>query len=332
MTSSNGARVFVGLDAATRAVLFDRPTWARLARLARVDCLEEGARLPESLCSEYDVLVTGWGTPMLERLDGDRLKLVAHSAGSWRAVITEEVLAGDVQVTQAGSDPMARAVAEFALTLTLMLLRHAHTYDRGMQTTRDYSASRRPEYGRSIEAVRHGLVGLSRVGIWHARMLRGLGCDDVVAYDPYFPQERAADLGVRLGTLEEAMASDVVALHAPVTAETQGMVGRRELGLIPDGGVLINTARAAIVDGAALEAELLSGRIRAGLDVFDEEPLPASSPLYGLPNVILTPHVAGATTEARFLQGRSVVDEIERHLAGEPLLHRIEPGRAAQLS
>lgn len=333
MTTAQRARVLIGLDTELRGILFEPRTWDRLQQLADVEVVPDGATsLPGNLCGEYDVLVTGWGTPKLERLDGGRLSLVVHTAGSWRSAITDEVLAGDVVVSQAGSGPMARAVAEFALTMTLMLLRHAHTYDRGMQTTRDYAASRDPEYGDSIDAMRHGLVGLSRVGVWHARMLRGLGCDDVVAHDPYCPTERADELGVRLVGLDEAMASDVVAVHAPVTPETRRMIGRHQLSLVPDGGVLINTARAAVIDGDALEEELVSGRIRAGLDVFDEEPLPSSSRLYGLPNVVLAPHVAGATRQARFGQGRAAVDEIERHLAGQPLRYAIDPAAAAHLS
>lgn len=332
-SADHPARVYVGLESPLREILFESRTWDRLQMLAEVDVMPDGAdALPAGLCRDYDVLVTGWGTSLLEGLDADRLGLVVHTAGSWRSVITDEVLAGDVVVSQAGSDPMARAVAEFALTMTLTILRHVHTYDRSMQDTRDYIASRQPEYGDSIDALRHGLVGLSRVGVWHAKMLRGLGCDDIVAYDPYFPEEHASEVGVRLVGLEEAMASDVVALHAPVTPETMGLVGRSELDLMPDGGVLINTARAAIVDGAALEDELVSGRIRAGLDVFDEEPLPPSSPLYGLPNVLLAPHVAGATTQARFGQGRAAVDEIERFLRREPLRFAIDPARAARLS
>lgn len=326
-------KVYVALAEQYRRILFEGPVWRRLEELAEVTVMPDDATaLPPALCADYDVLITGWGTPKLERLTDDRLRLIVHTAGSWRGALGEEVLAGDVIVCQAGSDPMARAVAEFALTLELMLLRHAHTYDRGMQTTRDYARSRHPEFGTGIHAVRHGIVGLSRVGVWHARMLRGLGCKDLVAYDPYFPAERAAELGVQMVSLDEAMASPVVALHAPVTPETRGMIDASQLARIPDGGILLNTARSAIIDSAALEREVVSGRIRAGLDVFDEEPLPASSPLYGLPNVILSPHVAGATVQARFEQGATAVDEIARFWAGEPLRTAIATGAAQHLS
>lgn len=326
-------KVYVALAEQYRRILFEESAWRRLEELAEVTVmLDDATALPSALCADYDVLITGWGAPKLECLTDDRLRFIVHTAGSWRGALGEKVLAGEVIVCQAGSDPMARAVAEFALTLELMLLRHAHTYDRGMQTTRDYALSRHPEFGTGIHAVRHGIVGLSRVGVWRARMLRGLGCMDLVAHDPYFPAERAAELGVRLVPLDDALASPVVAMHAPVTPETRGMLGREEFARIPDGGIFLNTARAAVIDGEALERELVAGRIRAGLDVFDEEPLPASSPLYGLPNVILSPHVAGATVQARFEQGATAVDEIARFWAGEPLRTAIATGAAQHLS
>lgn len=327
------ARVLVALNTAFRELLFTSDAWNRLEKLADVDVLSDGAAaLPERVCSEYDVLITGWGTPQLRCVDGDRLRLIVHTAGSWREALGPDVFSSEVAVSQAGSDPMARAVAEFALTMELVLLREVHTYDRGMQTTRDYAASRYPEFGTAIHTVRHGLVGLSRVGVWHARMLRGLGCEDIVAFDPYFSPERAAELGVRLVPLDDALASPVVAMHAPVTPETRRMLGREEFACIPDGGIFLNTARAAVIDGDALERELVAGRIRAGLDVFDEEPLPAGSALYGLPNVLLTPHVAGATRQARWEQGSCAVDEVERLLAGERLLFEVERAAVAHLS
>lgn len=326
-------RVFVELAEEFRQLLFDDDSWRRLEGMAEIDVMPENATsLPDDVCDSYDVLITGWGTPQLAQVDGERLKLIVHTAGSWRDALGPDVFTSRVVVSQAGSDPMARAVAEFALTMELMLLREAHTYDRGMQSTRDWVQTRHPEFGTGIHTVRHGLVGLSRVGVWHARMLRGLGCEDIVAFDPYFSPERAAELGVRLVPLDDAMSSVVVAAHAPVTPETRKMIGAEELARIPDGGIFLNTARSAIVDGDALERELLSGRIRAGLDVFDEEPLSGDSKLFGLPNVLLTPHVAGATRQARWEQGACAVDEVERFLAGERLLFEVDKAAVAHLS
>jgi phosphoglycerate dehydrogenase-like enzyme len=326
-------RILVGIPEHVRRDLFTGDEWSRLARTGEVDVLPAGSQqLPADVNSRYDVFVSGWQSPPLDVPGGDRLKLVVHSAGGFRPVLRPSVFEAGIRVSQAGSDPMAHAVAECAVSLTLGILRELHTYDRAMQATRDFDASRRPELSTSITGASHGLVGLSRTGQWHARLLGGLGCTDLNAYDPYWRQQEAASLGVRLVSLDEAMACDVVALHAPVTPETIGMIGRAELARMPDDAVLVNTARSAIIDMDALTTELVSGRLRAGLDVFDEEPLPNDSPLYGLPNVVLTPHVAGGTVQARHAMGRAVVDEIERFAHALPLKFEVRPAEIARLS
>ena len=101
------------------------------------------------------------------------------------------------------------------------------------------------------------------------------------------------------------------------------MIGARELRLLQDDAIFINTARAHLVDQEALLAELRTGRFQAALDVFDQEPLPSDSPFRRLDNVIITPHVAGASKQARLRQGQIIVEEIQRYLAGEPLRHRV---------
>lgn len=327
--------VLVAIPDATLEVLLTPQARQRLEAATEVWYAGPGPirELPEGTADRFDVAITGWGTPANQDLIGSKLRLLVHTAGSFRTIIPAEVLTSGVRLSQAGSDPMAKAVAEAALSLELMLLRHLHTYDRQMQNSRDYKASRTPEYGDDIATVRHGLVGLSRVGVWHAKMLRGLGAEQIVAYDPYWEADQAAALGVRLVGFDELFAnSDVVAIHAPVTDDTRGMVGARQFAALPDGGIVVNTARAAVIDNEALEAELVSGRLRAGLDVFAEEPLPASSKLYGLPNVILTPHIAGATRQARFAQGDAMVDEVLRWAAGEPLQFEVDPEAYARLS
>jgi phosphoglycerate dehydrogenase-like enzyme len=326
-------RILVAIPDHVRRDLFTADEWSRLAGIGELDALPSGSQwLPHDVNSRYDVVVSGWQTPPLDIASRERLGLVVHSAGGFRTVLRQSVFDAGIPVSQAGSDPMARAVAECAVALTLMILRELHSYDRAMQTSRDFDASRQPALSTSITGASHGLVGLSRTGQWHARLLRALGCTDLIAHDPYWESEAAASLGVRLVSLDEVMERDVVALHAPVTAETTGMIGREQIARMRDGAVLINTARSAIVDMDALTGELVSGRLRAGLDVFDEEPLPADSPLYGLPNVVLTPHVAGGTVQARHAMGRAVVDEIERFAQGKPLQFEVRPAEVARLS
>jgi phosphoglycerate dehydrogenase-like enzyme len=146
----------------------------------------------------------------------------------------------------------------------------------------------------------------------------------VSLYDPYVDADEAAELGaVPLGLEDLLRESDIVSLHAPDIPATYRMLDRERLALIPDGGVLINTSRGALVDHAALTDELVDGRLSAVLDVTEPEPLPPGSPLYGLPNVFLTPHIAGSLGNELERMGRTAVEELERLAAGLPLEHQV---------
>ncbi len=133
----------------------------------------------------------------------------------------------------------------------------------------------------------------------------------------------AARLGAEPTDLDGlCRASDIVTVHAPELPETVGMLSARRLALIPDGGTVVNTARGSLIDTDALTRECATGRLDAFLDVTDPEPLPVGHPLLALPNVLVTPHIAGAQgSEARRL-GAYAVDEAARYLRGEPLLGR----------
>ena len=160
-----------------------------------------------------------------------------------------------------------------------------------------------------------GIVGLGRIGSAVARRARGF---DLRVF--YTRRRRAAtDLG-EFRELDDLLAeSDVVTVHVPLTLETNRLLDARRLTLLRDGACLVNTARGEIVDEAALVAELVSGRIRAGLDVFVREP-EVPHELLGLPNVVLTPHLGSATREAREAMTRLVVDNLLAVERGKPPL------------
>lgn len=324
----NDPRIYVAVRPSEFARLFDDDAAAALQRLGAVTFAqtESKVELPAGLAQETDVLITSWSTKPFDPtvLQGERLRLAVHAAGSIRGLFPKSVLEHGLRIVQGGAAAMALPVAEMSLTLTLALLRNLHTHDRALQSTRDWVAGGTGMLGRSIQAQHIGVVGLSRTGRHYVDMLKGLGVRRISVYDPYITAAQAKELGVDLLDLEALFAaSDVVALHAPVTPETRGLVGAGLLGLLRDGATIINTARSAITDETALIAEVTSGRIHAGLDVFDDEPLPADSPFFGLPNVLLTPHVAGGTVDARFAQGATVVAEIERFLTGADLHHEV---------
>ena len=316
-------RIHVALRPELYRTLFAPEVADRLRQLGTVS-FDGAERLDAAGLTGYDIVVTGWDSPRLpDRLPpGARLELVAHSAGTVRPYVPVSLLGDGVRVVQAAA-AMAAAVAEFALTLCLSLLRNVSSFDRAMVGGGDWAVRDRLPLGGELAAQRVGVVGASRVGRAFVRMVRALGAPVTVA-DPYLSPADAAALDVTVAPLAEVLAgSDVIAVHAPVTGETRGMIGKAELALIRDGAILVNTARSAVVDEPALIAELVAGRLRAGLDVFDTEPLPPDFPLLGLPNVLLTPHQAGASVQSRYLAGRIVVDEIARYLAGEPLAHEV---------
>ncbi len=148
--------------------------------------------------------------------------------------------------------------------------------------------------------------------------LEGLGLD-VVAYDPYNPEAKHS-LDEVLGT------ADVISMHAPVTEETTGMIGADEFARMKPGVVYINTARAQLHDTDALVEALGSGQVGgAGLDHFVGEHLPADHPLITMPNVVLTPHIGGATWDTEARQSQMVADDLERLLKGERPVHLANP-------
>ena len=127
-------------------------------------------------------------------------------------------------------------------------------------------------------------------------------------------------------SLENVLAkSDVIVCLAPLTPATEGMIGRRELDMIPANSVFVNVSRGAVVDSDALIARLKRGDIVAGLDVFDPEPIPADSEIIGLPNTFLSPHIAGVTLASRHRFFSLMVDELERFFRGEKPLFELTP-------
>ena len=163
-----------------------------------------------------------------------------------------------------------------------------------------------------------GLVGLGAVGraLWWR--LEGLGAR-VIAYDPYNPEAKHS--------LEDVLAeSDIISLHAPVTPETTGMIGPAQFALMRQGAMFINTARAQLHDTDALVDALRSGMLMgAGLDHFVGERLPTDHPLTTLDNVVLTPHIGGATYDTESRQAGMIADDLERLLRGDRPLHVMNP-------
>ena len=190
------------------------------------------------------------------------------------------------------------AVAELFFGSILGLLRHIPAAAASMQAGHwDRSQLLGTElFGRTL-----GIVGLGRIGSEVAHRAKAFGMT-VVACDPYVPAERFAVLQVkRADSLDELLqVANIVTLHVPLTEETRDMIGRKELALLPPDAIVANLARGGIVQDEALQDALSAGTLRGAiLDAYAVEPLPARSPLRGLPNVLLTPHIGASTAEAQ---------------------------------
>ncbi|MCS5716448.1 hydroxyacid dehydrogenase [Herbiconiux sp. CPCC 205716] len=278
---------------------------------------------------DIEVLLTGWGTPSFTEDDLaalPSLKAIIHAGGVASVLLpprTTRQLALSV-----AADINGIPVAEYTLAMILLANKKVFESERLYRRRRDFIDREEtyPHAGNFGQTV--GIIGASRIGRRLISLLQPFDVAVLVA-DPYLAQEDAAALGVTATSLEQLLAeSDVVSLHAPVTPSTVGMIGVPQLAAMKDGATLINTARGVLMDMPALEAALQTGRIDAILDVTDpDEPLPAGSILWDLPNVILTPHIAGSMGTELQRIGKHVASELARFAEGVPFRAE-EPGRA----
>ncbi len=270
------------------------------------------------LLGRAEVLVGHWGCPTLtdDVLElAPNLRLFAYAAGTVKWQVTDAVWERDLLVTSAAA-ANAVPVAEYTLAAILFSVKGVFSF---VELERDRSARVPLPFDRfGAVGRRIGLVGASHVGRLVIDLLAGHQMDVAVA-DPYLSDDEAAALGVRRMELDELCAwCDVLSLHAPDVETTKGMIGAEQLAALRDGVTLVNTARGALVDTDALVAELRAGRLSAVLDVTEPEPLPEDHELRRLPNVVLTPHVAGAVGSELVRLADLAIDEVARFAAGEP--------------
>ncbi|MFN8524115.1 MAG: hydroxyacid dehydrogenase [Chloroflexota bacterium] len=346
-TSAARPRVLICGNSTVRSEYVAGEAVARLSALADWDFL-----LSEGVCTRPGV----WGGPSDDPADAERLRnaiadydtlIVCHGS----AYVDESVMAraprlrvigeleGDrfanrIDVAAAAARGIAVVdtthgsslpVAEWALGLVLISLRNAAEHYRRLIGGEEYRRS--PEdpgfrcgelTGRSV-----GLIGLGHIGRRFMELLAPFRCR-VWVHDPYVPKDVALAMGAQLTSLERVMGGcDVVVCCAPLTPATRRMIGAEQLDLLRTDSVFVNVSRGPIVDPDALIARARRGDIRVGLDVFDPEPIPAASEIRTLPNVFLSPHIAGVTAANRPRFFSFMVDELERFYAGHETMFDI---------
>ncbi len=286
---------------------------------------------PEML-GRVELILSGWGGPKLDAkflAGAPNLKAVFYGAGATSDIVTSAAWRRGIVVTCAYA-ANATPVAEYCFATTIFSLKRGWQYMRSVSQDRTFH-QRLPTRG-AYEST----VGLVSMGMTARKFRELLALTDVrvLAYDPYLDAREAEELGVTsVGLAELFELSDVVSIHTPLLPETAGLISKRELGLMRSGATLINTARGRIINQTDLIEVLQCRRdIYAVLDVTDPEPPPPDSPLYDMPNVVLTPHIAGSLDGECARMGRDMIAELRRYLCGEPLVWAVTPELAANSS
>lgn len=306
-------------DGPLKAHMFTKEWCKKLETIVDVEWNDTGRNLSTQELSEHardkELLITGWGSPKLTEdffKAVSSLKMIAHCAGTVRWLVDSSFFDRDIVLTNANL-ALAPSVAEYCLMTMLMtrwqLPATIERVQNGLWQTND-------DVVPGLNGAKIGLIGYGAITKELIRLLRSFDVEILVCSD-HCTSEDAYQAGFSLCSLDDALRCDIVSLHRTLTEETRNMLGAKELAQIPDGGILINTARGPLVDEQALIHELRSGRIHAVLDVFDQEPLPTEHPLRRLPGALVTPHSAGTSVYMRKKMADLVYDDLCLFLQGK---------------
>ena len=292
--------------------------WSRLPSGLKIEVFRDTLKDRDGLARRLEpfdaILATRERTPfpaaLIERLPN--LKLLISTAERNRAI---DVAAAKARgITVCGTPSSGAPTVDIAWGLILNLLRDIPAQQESLRAGRWQTS-----VGMAAEGLTLGVVGLGKLGARVASVGRALGMK-VIAWSQNLTEEKAVAAGAELVTKQELFArADVVTLHLVLSDRSRGIVGAEELAHMKPRAIIVNTSRGPLIDQPALIAALKEGRVRAGLDVFDQEPLPKDHPPLGCPGTMLTPHLGYVSTQnyAAYFQG--AVEAIEAYLAGSPI-------------
>ena len=295
--------------------------WSQLEQRAQVVFFEESfddqAALVSSL-SEFDIIIA-----MRERsafpkavIDGlSSLKMIALTGARTWTMDIDACTARHIPVCNTGAPQAGAATAELALGLLLAAARHIPSADASM---RQGDFQQQLSAGVVLEGKTLGVIGLGRIGARMARYGQALGMK-VLAWSQNLTDEHASAVGAQRVDKDTLLdQSDAISLHLVLSERSRGIIGPAELARMKDSAILINTSRGPLIDEEALLENLHAGRLIAGLDVYNREPLPATHPLRTLPNTVLTPHQGYATHEIYQQFYRESIENVLGFLDGKP--------------
>ena len=244
-----------------------------------------------------------------------KLKVIARAGVGVDNIDVESATQHGIVVINA---PGGNTVSTAEHTIALMFA-VARRIPQAYSSMKEEKWDKKKFIGIELRGKTVGVIGLGRVGYEVARRCKALDMN-VLAFDPYIPAERAQKIGVKLVDLETLLRnSDIITLHVPKTKETIKLIGKKEINLMKNGVIIINTARGGIIDEEALLEALKAGKIQGvGLDVYEEEPPNFRNPLFKFENVVTTPHIAASTKEAQISVGKIIAEDIVAFAKGLP--------------
>jgi len=283
------------------------------------------------LIKDADIAITSWNCPQMTAsiLDNaPKLKLLLHAAGSVKGIVSDEFWDRGIRLSNAAA-ALGKGVAETALGFTISSLKNFWNL---ANVTRYGGWNGQNDTVREIYDVTVGVIGAGFAGRHYIKLLQNFDVD-ILLYDPTLDEKECKALGAEKAELNNLMTnSDVVSIHAPSIPATHHLINKCNLSLMKDRAVLINTARGTIIDEAALIDELRLGRISACIDVTDPEPPSTTNELRNLPNVILTPHIAGSVNNGKKRIGDMILSELKSYLAHGTLAYEIKPEKLSTLA
>lgn len=310
----------------------ERAAIAKLVKIVAPAQTRQSLLANPGVLAEVDLILSGWGMAPLDEAflqAAPRLKAVFYGAGSVRYFTTEAAWQrGITIVTAYAANDMP--VVEYTLAAIFFSLKQIFRYAQEVKRLGAYPKLW-PVAGAYKSTI--GLVSLGMIGRNVARRLQSFDVK-VIAYDPFVTPEQGTKLGVEMVSLDEIFTrADVVSLHTPWLPETEGMITGAHLASMKPGAAFINTARGAVVKEDEMIAVLQQRPdLWAVLDVTWPEPPEPGSPLYSLPNVFLTPHIAGSVNNECHRMGQLIVSELRRYVRGRPLRWAVTKEQVAKMA
>ncbi len=314
-------------DSDLKRMVFQHGAIESLKEFSEVDFVEEGKYFSsedlERVIGDYDACITGWGSAKITEevlKKAVRLKFVGHTAGTVVPIVEKGIFDRDITVVNANS-ALAMSTAEAAMAFIMAGAWNLHGYNTGLKNGQWSKNNCETILGVGHQTV--GIIGYGDISREVIRLLKPFNVR-ILLYSHYCPREEAEHLGVELCSLEELLRrSRIISLHNTLTPMSEGMIGKKELALIRDGSLIVNTARGPIVNSDALLDEVRTERLFAALDVYDNEPMDKEHELLKLSNVFCLPHIGGYSNYWKTRLGKTVIDDMERWVKGEELQGQI---------